>query len=199
VAAHPDRSGITAAFCSLLLAPPPAANDHRVGALALLARPVAQRLSQRLDRYLTTLEAEIETHLSSHRAQQAAAIEERALRPFDEDFFFDEDFLRGTLAPSFRASDSPIAIACFLLVTFFPDRPLFNVPFFRSCIAFSTFFDAFLLYLAMRQPPFNQIAYPVFRQACAVFRIGREALPWPPQAVSVWIWKASFPRDLCRK
>ena len=30
-----------------------------------------------------------------------------------------EAFL-GTLAPLFRASDSPIAIACFLLVTFFP-------------------------------------------------------------------------------
>lgn len=33
-----------------------------------------------LDRYLPTLAAEIETHLASHRAQQAAAIEERALR-----------------------------------------------------------------------------------------------------------------------
>ena len=58
-----------------------------------------------------------------------------------------EAFL-GTLAPLFRASDSPIAIACFLLVTFFPDRPLFNVPCFRSCIAFSTFSDAFLPYRA---------------------------------------------------
>jgi hypothetical protein len=33
-----------------------------------------------LDRYLPTLEAEIEAYLSAHRAQQAAAIEERALR-----------------------------------------------------------------------------------------------------------------------
>src|SRR5580765_8223800 len=64
-------------------------------------------------------------------------------------FFFDEDFLLGTLAPAFRASDSPIAIACFLLVTFFPERPLFRVPSFRSCIAFSTLSDAFLPYLAM--------------------------------------------------
>jgi hypothetical protein len=73
---------------------------------------------------------------------------------FDEDFLlFDEDFLRGTLPPAFRASDSPIAIACFLLVTFFPDRPLFSFPFFRSCIAFSTFSDAFLPYLAMFLPP----------------------------------------------
>jgi hypothetical protein len=69
---------------------------------------------------------------------------------FDEDFLlFDEDFLRGTLPPAFRASDSPIAMACFLLVTFLPDRPLFSFPVFRSCIAFSTFSDAFLPYLAM--------------------------------------------------
>ena len=54
-------------------------------------------------------------------------------------FFFDEDFLRGTLAPAFRAWDNPIAIACFLLVTFLPERPLLRVPFFRSFIAFSTF------------------------------------------------------------
>src|SRR5216684_7126623 len=64
-------------------------------------------------------------------------------------FFFDEDFLRGTFPPAFRASDSPIAIACFLLVTFLPERPLFNVPVLRSCIAFSTFSAAFFPYLAM--------------------------------------------------
>src|SRR5260370_14051424 len=64
-------------------------------------------------------------------------------------FFFEEDFLLGTFAPAFRASDSPIAIACFLLVTFLPDRPLFRVPSFRSCIAFSTLSEAFLPYLAM--------------------------------------------------
>src|SRR5262245_57487092 len=63
-------------------------------------------------------------------------------------FFFEVRFL-GTFAPLFRASDSPIAIACFLLVTFFPDRPLFSVPRLRSCIAFSTFADAFLPYLAI--------------------------------------------------
>src|SRR5882724_5204573 len=63
-------------------------------------------------------------------------------------FFFDEDFFLGTLPPAFRASDSPIAIACFLLFTFLPE-PLLSVPFFRSCIAFSTFLDAFLPYLAI--------------------------------------------------
>jgi len=42
------------------------------------------------------------------------------------------------LAPAFRASESPIAIACFLLVTFLPD-PLRNVPCLRSRMVFSTF------------------------------------------------------------
>src|SRR6266536_698133 len=35
----------------------------------------------------------------------------------DDDFFF-EDFFFGTLPPSLRASDNPMAIACLLLVTF---------------------------------------------------------------------------------
>src|SRR5947207_15990837 len=69
---------------------------------------------------------------------------------FFDDFFFDdffEDFFLGAFPPSLRASDNPIAIACFLLVTFLPD-PLLSVPFFRSCIAFLTFFCAFFPYLA---------------------------------------------------
>src|SRR5215207_9393167 len=73
------------------------------------------------------------------------------VRFFDELFFepFFEPFLeRGTLPPASRASDSPIAIACFLLVTFLPERPLFNSPRFISCMAFSTFSPAFLPYLA---------------------------------------------------
>src|SRR6476646_1216842 len=56
---------------------------------------------------------------------------------------------RGTLAPSARASDKPIAIACFRLVTLFPDPPLLSVPCLRSCIARSTLAAAFLLYLAI--------------------------------------------------
>jgi hypothetical protein len=42
--------------------------------------------------------------------------------------FRDDDFLAGTFAPSFRAFDNPIAIACLRLVTFLPERPLRNVP-----------------------------------------------------------------------
>jgi hypothetical protein len=48
------------------------------------------------------------------------------------------DDLRGTFAPFSRASDKPIAIACFLLVTFFPLLPDLSVPFFFLRIADST-------------------------------------------------------------
>jgi hypothetical protein len=66
---------------------------------------------------------------------------------FDEAFF--DDFFLGTLAPFFRASESPIAIACSRLVTFppWPDFPRLRVPFFRRCIARSTDLPARLPYL----------------------------------------------------
>lgn len=53
----------------------------------------------------------------------------------------------GTSAPSRRAADSPIAMACLRLVTFFPERPRRNSPRFISCIACPTLALAFLLYL----------------------------------------------------
>jgi hypothetical protein len=65
--------------------------------------------------------------------------------PADFDFFFLLAFF-GTFFPARRASDRPMAIACFLLFTVRPERPLFNVPRFRSCIAFSTLVLAALLY-----------------------------------------------------
>lgn len=49
------------------------------------------------------------------------------------------DFFGGTFLPFLRASESPIAIACFLLFTGLP-LPLFNVPFFLLCIASFTDF-----------------------------------------------------------
>jgi len=52
----------------------------------------------------------------------------------------------GTFAPDRRASERPMAIACFLLFTFFPLRPLFNVPYLRSCMARFTFCCAFFPY-----------------------------------------------------
>jgi hypothetical protein len=70
----------------------------------------------------------------------------RAREP--EDRLRDEARRGGTLAPFFRASLNPIAIACFRLRTFRPD-PLFSVPFFRRCIADLTVLDADLPYFAM--------------------------------------------------
>jgi hypothetical protein len=58
--------------------------------------------------------------------------------------FFDRFF--GTFAHFFRASERPIAIACFLLLTFFPDLPLFSVPDLRFFMARPTFFAAPLEY-----------------------------------------------------
>jgi hypothetical protein len=69
------------------------------------------------------------------------------LRFFELRFFELRFFVGGTFAPSLRASERPIAIACLRLVTFLPERPLRNVPRLRSRMTFSTFFDAFLLYL----------------------------------------------------
>ena len=61
-------------------------------------------------------------------------------------FFFRLFFLAfgGTFFPARRASDKPMAMACFRLFTFLPE--LFSVPSLRSCIAFSTFFEAALEY-----------------------------------------------------
>src|SRR5215813_7535785 len=71
-------------------------------------------------------------------------------------------FLRGTFPPARRASDSPIAIACFRLVTFFPERPLLSVPLFLRCIADLTFLPAALPYLPITLSPFHTIhaAFP---------------------------------------
>jgi hypothetical protein len=63
--------------------------------------------------------------------------------------FFLADFFEGTFAPASRASDKPIAIACFLLFTVLPEPPLFNLPRLRSCMARFTFSPAFLPYFAI--------------------------------------------------
>jgi hypothetical protein len=100
-------------------------------------------------------------------AKSSNATRCRRYHELDEDFFRAEDFFfedvlflvnaflpeaaffLGTFAPARRASESPIAIACFRLVTFFPDFPLFKVPLFCSCITFLTFACAFFPYLAI--------------------------------------------------
>jgi len=66
-----------------------------------------------------------------------------AFRFFDLRFF--EAFF-GTFLPLARASDSPIAIACLRLFTFFLERPLFKVPALRFFIARLTSADAFFEY-----------------------------------------------------
>ncbi len=59
---------------------------------------------------------------------------------------------RGTFAPFFRASESPMAIACLRLRTRLP-LPLFSVPDLRLCIADLTAFFAPPPYLAMISSP----------------------------------------------
>lgn len=54
----------------------------------------------------------------------------------------DEDLRAGTFAPSFRASESPIAMACLRLFTFFP-LPLRSLPCFIACISSWTLLCAF--------------------------------------------------------
>jgi len=72
------------------------------------------------------------------------------------------DPLLGSLLPARRASDSPIAMACFRLLTLFPERPLFNVPRLRSCMALATFFDAASLYFRAITPPLIDQNYLIF-------------------------------------
>jgi hypothetical protein len=61
------------------------------------------------------------------------------------------DAFLGTLAPFLRASDNPMAIACFLLLTTppFPPLPERNVPRFLRRIALLTVLLAARPYLAM--------------------------------------------------
>jgi hypothetical protein len=79
---------------------------------------------------------------------------------FRDDFFRPPFFpvrFRGTFAPFFRASESPIAIACLRLFTFppLPPRPLLSVPFLRRRIALSTRLLAALPYF--RPPDFFRL------------------------------------------
>jgi hypothetical protein len=83
--------------------------------------------------------------ISSAKPPQLLDVRFYALLRFFEDFFFD-DVLAGTLSPSRRASDSPIAIACLRLRTLREEAPLFNVPALRLRIARPTLADAFLEY-----------------------------------------------------
>src|ERR1039458_5346704 len=56
---------------------------------------------------------------------------------------YDSPRRAGTLPPPLRASERPIAIACFRLLTGLPDFPDLSLPSFISCIALLTFVAAF--------------------------------------------------------
>jgi len=79
-------------------------------------------------------------------------------------YFFDRFF--GTLAPFLRASERPMAIACFLLLTFLPDLPLLSVPALRFFMARPTFFAApleyflFFAFLAIATGPSTFLGHP---------------------------------------
>jgi hypothetical protein len=86
----------------------------------------------------------------------------------DEDFFEPDDlldFFAGTFLPFWRASESPIAMACLRLVTFLPLPPLLSVPRFRLCIARSTSLEALRAYFrAISVPPARRQFPAIFSQ-----------------------------------
>jgi hypothetical protein len=73
-------------------------------------------------------------------------------------------FGEGTFLPSRRASESPIAIACFRLVTFLPLRPDFNLPRLNSCISRFTSLPAEGEYFR-REPAFDPALLEAFFDA----------------------------------
>ena len=66
-----------------------------------------------------------------------------------------------------------MAIACLRLVTFFPDRPLFSVPCFLSCMARSTFSEAAFPYFGMAFLSMEMSLPHVFRVCGVFYSIGR--------------------------
>src|SRR5215475_14233394 len=70
-------------------------------------------------------------------------------------------FFLGTFAPFFLASERPIAIACFLLLTLFPAFPDFSFPRFRSCIASRTVDWALRPYFPGIFASLNRLAFEV--------------------------------------
>lgn len=70
---------------------------------------------------------------------------------FEDDVFdfFRDVFLFGTLSPSRRASERPIATACLRLFTFLPLRPDLSVPRLYSRMTFLTFLEAAFPYFAI--------------------------------------------------
>ena len=85
----------------------------------------------------------------------------------------------GTFFPSLRASDNPIAIACFRLVTFLPLRPLFSLPCFIAFISRSTSLPTDGLYLRDELDFFAPLFFKVvfFVDFLAAFFVAMVILP----------------------
>jgi len=83
------------------------------------------------------------------RERMSVEIADRGSGPHPDRNNFQLAFFFGTVAPLLRASDRPMAIACFLLVTFPPLPPLpeLRVPFFLRRMALATFLPAAFPYL----------------------------------------------------
>lgn len=101
---------------------------------------VGTNVRDRRDAWLRLIESNGRSLTDENDMAASRSVKHGAFDQLDFYFaaFFLADFFVGTLPPSARASDRPMAMACFLLVTFFPLRPLLSVPSFRSCIAFLT-------------------------------------------------------------
>src|SRR5438128_2379190 len=144
----------------ILLAPPPGWHESRHVAAVLISASLINSI--RFNFFAFVIEAgtklfDIKTHFneSGFKPWGYSCVYDPFLDPFfgpglREELFLEAAFLGadffeaffGTLAPFFLASESPIAIACFGLVTFFLLFPLLSLPSCISCIALSTFFPA---------------------------------------------------------
>src|SRR4029453_10434098 len=98
--------------------------------------------------------------------------------------YFFLDFVRGTFPPARRASDSPIAIACFRLVTFFPERPLFKVPLFCSRIALLNGLAVIALLFPNSSPPGAGFLTPILDELFESFEITFHPTRNHPQRVT---------------
>jgi hypothetical protein len=73
---------------------------------------------------------------------------------------FLEPFFGATFLPLLRAAERPIAIACFLLFTVLPLRPLLSEPFLRRCIALLTSLEALFEVLRAMATPDGMMVVP---------------------------------------
>src|ERR1035437_8171636 len=97
-------------------------------------------------------------------------------------------FAGGTFLPALRASDRPMAMACFGFVTFLPLLPLFSLPCFIAFISRSTLLPAAGLYFRVECFFALFFAEVFFADFFAAFLV---AMDLPP-----YLWKHHAPRQL---